>query len=275
MSLDQFYTRPEIARECFAFFLETMGEGPWKFIEPSAGRGDFFRLLPAPKFGIDLEPKADGIVQGDFLRWPGPDWAPAETAVVGNPPFGVRSKTAIRFFQRAGRIADTVAFILPTQFRRYSAQRHLPFGFRLVGSLPLPLDAFYLPEGKGFAVRCDFQVWTSLMTRHRDMRVYHPSSPTHPDFVLWRYNHTRTTLKALSKPFDFAVVCQGYTGYQRREFRAEDCELSKHWMLFHSPSERVLQRLIAIDYEALSRGQTAMPGYSKGDVVAEYTHLYP
>ena len=64
MALDQFYTKPEVAQRCWATISHL---NPSLWVEPSAGTGSFFKLLPEPRFGIDLDPKFEGIVQGNWL----------------------------------------------------------------------------------------------------------------------------------------------------------------------------------------------------------------
>ncbi len=62
-------------------------------MEPSAGNGAFFSLLPASKrLGIDVNPKTDGITQEDFLTY---------------------ARYAIRHSDAAATFAQMIAFIVP------------------------------------------------------------------------------------------------------------------------------------------------------------------
>lgn len=51
VDLDRFFTRPGVARACYAVLLETMeadhaDTSRYKFVDPSAGEGAFYDLLP-------------------------------------------------------------------------------------------------------------------------------------------------------------------------------------------------------------------------------------
>ncbi|MCE8163746.1 MAG: hypothetical protein I3273_05795 [Candidatus Moeniiplasma glomeromycotorum] len=40
--------------------------------------------------------------------------------VLGNPPFGKKGKLALNFVNKAAKYIDTIGFILPLTFRRWS-----------------------------------------------------------------------------------------------------------------------------------------------------------
>ena len=108
MELDKFYTSPEVAKECISLIpdLETYS----LIIEPSAGNGSFSNQLKCLAF--DIAPEAENIQQQDWLKVePFPEQS---ILVVGNPPFGNRSKLAKAFIKQSQKIgAETIAFILP------------------------------------------------------------------------------------------------------------------------------------------------------------------
>ena len=132
MSLDQFYTKPEVAKLCCDLIDFSEYE---KILEPSAGTGVFLDLLPSEKrVGIDLDPKHDEIVEQDFFLYKG-----TENLVIGNPPFGRVSSLAIKFFNHAATFADTIAFIIPRTFRRVSVQNKLNLHFHLVEGIKDPV----------------------------------------------------------------------------------------------------------------------------------------
>jgi len=72
--LGQFYTKEEIAKLCWEYLADTLScinrnidEDNLLFLEPSAGTGSFFKLMPSQRrIGIDLEPKYEGVVL-DYL----------------------------------------------------------------------------------------------------------------------------------------------------------------------------------------------------------------
>jgi len=139
----------------------------YRFVEPSAGDGRFYELLPRDKrIGIDLSPQihgVPGIEQHDFLTWSPPE--PGRYAVIGNPPFGVRGDLARAFITRAAMFADLCAFILPVSFM--DQQRAYFRGFELAHSEELPGDSFVnirghesKTAGQGALNTC-FNVWTA------------------------------------------------------------------------------------------------------------------
>ncbi len=285
ISLDQFYTQPEVAHACWkalcallhkGLLSKALGKKPF-FVEPSAGDGVFYDLLPeGRKLGLDIAPMHPRIEERDFLeggyRLPS---AKESTVVVGNPPFGKRGKLAVRFFQRAFEVADTVAFIVPVIFRKYFIHKQMPEEVKWIYSKMLSPDSFRTEEKSVYSVRTEFQVWTRLPTRRKNWRLLKAPAIAHRDFVMHQYNNTRDALKVFDKEFDFAVPCQGYQDYARRERRAKDCEKHKQWILFKARGERFLKNLLEIDYSALAiKHTTSIPGFRKGDVVQEYSEAY-
>ena len=177
MNLDQFYTKPEVAKECFNKFKK-VAEGlgvnlsEYIFIEPSAGCGCFSQLLPKKKrILIDLEPKKiqgienKGIIKSDYLKWY-PKKISKKYIVIGNPPFGVRGKTALNFINKSYPYADMVAFILPQLFNsdgKGVAGKRVQ-GYKLAYNEPLPAKSFMYLDGTEIAINTVFQVWTKINT---------------------------------------------------------------------------------------------------------------
>lgn len=290
VQLDQFFTKPRVAEKCWHALqpvlaaLTGKSAGDLYFIEPSAGDGNFYDLLPAgskgraQRLGIDITPRRAAFIGADFLTMPLPKLrhAPADTVIIGNPPFGKRGETAVRFFNRGSDLAHTIAFIVPVIFRKHFIHKQLPAHWRWVHSTPLARNAFWTDKQTSYAVNTEFQVWTRLPSRHPDRRLFAPPPLTHADFAFWQYNNTREALKVFAEPFAFAVPCQGWQDYTRRETQARHCEKTKQWMLFQPHSKRAHRRLYSdIDYHALSRRHTtSTPGFRKGDLVQEYMRLF-
>ena len=175
--LDKFYTKQEIAKKC----LSALDLDKYDVIlEPSAGSGAFFFLLPEDKReGIDLEPDIEGEIQkADFLQY-FPAWSGKKKyLVVGNPPFGKNSSLAKRFFHHASIFAQTIAFVLPRTFRKMSTENQLSKNFHKVFEELLPLESFELPDGTSYSVPCVFQVWEKKDYNRKTISL--PS--THEDF---------------------------------------------------------------------------------------------
>lgn len=168
-SQNQWFTKTEAAKLCIQTTKDAMRAvgKDWRdyiIVEPSAGDGRFYNLLPrARRIGIDLAPQIDGVVRHDFLKW-----SPAQKgkyAVVGNPPFGVRGDLASAFIKRSAMFADICAFILPIGFM--DEQRSYFSGFDLIHSEALPADIFVnvlghesKSAGQG-AINTCFNVWSA------------------------------------------------------------------------------------------------------------------
>ncbi len=174
---DQFYTKPKVAEYCFGKFQQVANEigvnlDQYTFIEPSAGCGCFYQILPKNRrIGIDIEPKKlsgienKGIIKSDYL-----DWYPKNTGgkyvVIGNPPFGLRGKLALAFINKSYLYADMVAFILPQLFnsdgKGVAGKRVV--GYKLAYNEHLPPDSFMYPDGTDIQINTVFQVWTKINT---------------------------------------------------------------------------------------------------------------
>ena len=281
--MDQFYTQRQVAAECWrnlAAILRDLGLGDGAFfLEPSAGDGAFYDLLPAGRrAGFDIDPRHPEVLKRDFLGDDGsllkaPD---SNLVVVGNPPFGKRGKLAVDFFCRAAQEADTIAFIVPVIFRKYFIHKQLPPDFRWISTMPLKRTSFRTIAGKDYSVNTEFQIWTRKVSKHCNFRLASPPPIHHRDFVMWQYNNTKEALKIFDKPCDFAVPCQGWQDYSRRETNTDNCERNKQWMLLKASNDIVLKRLHdEIDYGSLAlRNTTSTPGFRKGDLVEEYMSKY-
>lgn len=279
-ALDQFYTNQAVAEDCLSQLLKCTGNSlshP-EFIEPAAGDGAFYNLLPArSRIGIDMEPRCPGVSQGDFLNWQPASAKPSRARViVGNPPFGKRGKLALEFVRHGARFADTIALIVPMCFTKFGIHRHVPADLRLVEEIRLPENAFHLPNGKPYDVNAVFQVWTRLAAcrSKTNLRILTAPPTKHADFLMYQYNNTAQAERYFELPFDFAVPCQGWQDYSRKVNRqdVDQCERTKQWMLIEPITDSAKKTLRqAIDYHELAhRNATTVPGFRKHDLVAEY-----
>jgi len=153
---DQFYTKPSVALTLSDFVKRQ----PWfndieRVVEPSAGVGAFSGLFENC-LAFDIEPRAENIVQADFLAievTKGP-----KTLAIGNPPFGRQSSLVIKFFKKCAEFADYIAFILPKSFEKASMQNRLPLTHSLIYSELLPSNSFHV-DGMDYDVPSLFQIW--------------------------------------------------------------------------------------------------------------------
>lgn len=166
VELDQFFTKTEIAQYCYKKLLEFLISKDINikdclFIEPSAGGGAFFNLLPADqRIGLDIYPMAKGIIEQEFLSWTPPK-TDKKIIVIGNPPFGYRAWLALLFMQKASEFADYIAFILPMAFQSEGKGcpknriKHL----KIASTTILPANSFQTPDGKDYKINSLFQIW--------------------------------------------------------------------------------------------------------------------
>ncbi len=166
VGLDQFFTREEIARDCFDSLLQWMAqdgarESGYRFIEPAAGMGAFYDLLPPDRrTGIDIVPFREDYEQQDFLGWK-PPFDGLRNAVIGNPPFGYRAWLALAFVNHAATFADYVGLVLPMAFQSdgKGSPKHRVEGLRLMHMSFLPSDSFVDGEGKPLKINALWQIW--------------------------------------------------------------------------------------------------------------------
>ena len=167
VSLDQFFTKPEIAKKYYLKTLkflkkENINIEGCLFVEPSAGDGSFFKLLPKnQRIGLDLYPMAEGIIKKDFLNWTPPK-TDKKIIFIGNPPFGYRAWLALNFMNHASKFADYIFFILPMSFQSEGkgSSKYRVKNMKLIHSEIIPNDSFYEPNGKIVKINALWQYWT-------------------------------------------------------------------------------------------------------------------
>lgn len=158
---DQFYTKRSVAENCVKDILNTL---PWAssalWIEPSAGAGAFLGIYGGETLALDLEPKATGIIAGDFLKWAYTHKTESKPMLFfGNPPFGRQGSIAKKFLRHAcDQGANALAFILPRSFMKPSMYGCIPLTYHLVKEVELPKNSFEVNK-EPHDVPCVFQIW--------------------------------------------------------------------------------------------------------------------
>lgn len=126
-------------------------------LEPSAGTGSFYNLLDSQRrIGLDVEPKAAGVIQTDFFAWTPPN--NKRIIAVGNPPFGKNATLAVKFFNHAAKFCDVIAFVIPRTFRKASVINRLDPQFHMIYDETVPDNSFVF-EGHSYNVPCAAQIW--------------------------------------------------------------------------------------------------------------------
>jgi len=159
--LDQFYTNSDIAKKC----IDTIDVSKYDMvIEPSAGTGAFYDSINHPnKIGIDLEPKCNGILKQDFLKWDLNKFPLPKVLTIGNPPFGRQGSLALQFIKHASVFSITIAFILPRGFKKRSVYDRVPLNFWKVNEIDVPRNSFTF-NGEPFDVPC---VWMEYEKKNK------------------------------------------------------------------------------------------------------------
>ena len=250
-TLDKFYTRPDVARACLRIALAHAGARPYHWVEPSAGSGVFWALLPDRKSGMDIAPEHPGIARRDFLTWT-PNPAQGPFFLVGNPPFGKNASLAVRFFNHGAQFSDAIAFIVPRTFRKSSLQHRLNPAFHLQEEWLLPLDAFTFQD-KPYAVPCVFQVWTRAATP----RLLTRPPIAHPDFSFVQ-----------AEDACFALQRIGVNAGRLRLDIAATNASSHHYIKTHHPDTMRNFTRLSFDTRWDTSGN---PSISKREIVAEYS----
>lgn len=166
VGLDQFFTRPEVASMCSKMLYGEMEAdyadlGSYCFIEPGAGAGAFYDLMPPDRrIGIDIFPLRADFIQQDYLTWRPPDDY-SKYAVLGNPPFGYRAWLALAFVNHSATFADYMGLILPMGFQSdgKGSPKHRVVGAQLVRTESLPPDAFVDRHGNSVKINALWQIW--------------------------------------------------------------------------------------------------------------------
>jgi hypothetical protein len=279
--MDKYYTTLKTSKFCVKKTLEILRSlninyEKVEFIEPSAGDGSFLKALEIHKIknikAYDIEPAADNIIKKDFFEVIVKH--NKNRVVLGNPPFGFKAKLAIDFLNHASDCADIIAFIVPIQFRKFSVHQKLNINLKLIYDKLLP-DYSFEYNKRPYNIRCVFQIWVKNKPKDfKDLRLYKNPQTKHEDFEMFQYNNTEGALKYFTYAVDFAVPRQGFYDYTIRIFNPKDCDKKIQWILFKAKNEKILKRLLKLDFVKLSHRNTTIPGFGKADVVSLYNSIY-
>lgn len=154
--LDQFYTKKEVAIDCYNKVSKLINLEKYKLIEPSAGEGRFSDLFHSNSMALDLDPKKSYIEKMDFFDFNYNSDDPV--VVIGNPPFGKNSSLAIKFFNKSALFSDYICMILPKTFKKDSVKNKLDLNFHLKKEWVLSKNSFTFNDNE-YDVPCVFQIW--------------------------------------------------------------------------------------------------------------------
>ena len=267
--MDQFYTNDDVAKKCFEKLLEFIKIKDFDiFMEPSAGKGSFFKLLPEEKrVGIDIDPKNEEIKKMNFFDFK--EEKDNKYCIIGNPPFGKVSSTAIKFFNKASEFSDIIAFIIPRTFKRVSVQNKLNLNFHLEYNEDLPLKpCCFTPT---MSAKCCFQIWKKKDTKRKKVKL----TIKHEDweFLIFgpKDNNNQPTAP---KGADFVIKAYGSNC---GEIITENLEKlrpkSWHWIKANIDVDKLIENFNKLDY-SISKDTVRQDSIGKQEVVQLYKEKY-
>lgn len=266
--LDQFYTCADLAQVLTACLWENLSpsEKQFRFLEPSAGTGAFIEALQPYKksneiLGLDLDPKAPGVAEQDFLEWVAPQepWV-----VLGNPPFGKNSSLAVKFFNQAATFASVIAFIVPRTFEKNSLKKRLSLDFDLVKEVPIDPLSFWF-EGERIPVPCVFQIWRKLPAGTQ--RVLESLPTTHSDF----------TFQPRPEGSSFAFQRVGAAAGKTKWLNEKSIAPPSHYFLVPQnglSGEELKSRLDSLDWTDIKFRTAGNPSIGRAELVQKYSEKF-
>ena len=262
--LDCFYTSREVAKQCLKTLkskLEIQKISLADFdlwLEPSAGDGAFFNLLPPNRLGIDIQksPNSD-IKRADFLTWPIEHLTSKYKNIItiGNPPFGKNSSLAVKFFNRSAQFSSCIAMIFPRTFLKSSIQRRLNPYFYCETEINLPEKSFVFNSAP-YAVPCVFQIWFKGHTK----RKISLGPLSHNDFEFTTRNNA-----------DFAVQRVGVAAGKIKHNLNVVADASHYFIKSLGNKANVERNFGGIDWSPVKYNTAGNPSISKRELVKLYT----
>jgi hypothetical protein len=251
--LDQFYTNLECAKNFFNIIQSKLDLVSFDYIiEPSVGNGAFYHLFDHTKrIAIDIDPKIDGAIKMDFLKWDCP--LKGNIITIGNPPFGKNSNLAVDFFNHSATFSNVIAFILPKTFRKNSFVKKLDKNFHLIYDEDVPKNSFIF-NNKSYDVSCCFQIWQRQINQRQTTKGLDVSKAnSYFDFVE-------------PKDCDFIVQRVGVKAGQII-IDQKDKYTTKNFFYIKSKHETTLSIFQNIDFNKVKHNTVGYPSVSKKELV--------
>ena len=180
-TIDKYYTKDNIVEMCLNFvkkIIEITSDD--LIIEPSAGNGSFISGIKSLSSNFrfyDLEPDNNKIIKQDYLLL---DYSNIKETfnkihIIGNPPFGRQSSSAIKFIKKSCEFANSISFILPRSFKKSSMQKCFPLHFHLIFEENIQDNAFMV-NNEPYNVPCVFQIWEKKNVNRKVQVVLTPKN---------------------------------------------------------------------------------------------------
>jgi hypothetical protein len=262
---DQFYTKEHVALELYQELETKIDLNKFDFLlEPSAGKGSFFKLFPENKrIGLDLEPKYQEIIKQDYLTYiPIPD---KKYITIGNPPFSI----GVKFFNHSAKFSDVIAMILPRTFNRVSIQNSLNLNFHLTFNKDLPITpCCFEPK---LNAKCCFQIWERKQEKRT--KIIYPL--THPDFSFKNYTEYNENKQPIPpQGSDFAILAYGGNVGRLNENDLDQLR-PKSWHFIKSNIDITLlkKRFNELDY-TIAKSSVRQNSLGKGELINLYSQKF-
>lgn len=167
-TIDKYYTNNFIVNEIINIIKsQNIINKDDLIIEPSAGNGAFIngiKTLSNNYLFYDIEPEHKEIIKQDFLSLDLTNIINRynNIHVIGNPPFGRQSATAIKFIKKCCLFSKSISFILPKSFKKDSLKDKFNSFYHLIYENDLEklnINSSFILQDKTIDVPCIFQIW--------------------------------------------------------------------------------------------------------------------
>lgn len=261
VSLNKFYTKAETINICYNAIKKYLKiEKKDLIIEPSAGDGSFINIIKAITDNYifyDIKPEHPDVIKANFLNTiPSAD---KKIHIIGNPPFGYKSSTAIKFIKHSANIlkAESISFILPISFMKASFQKSFPLNYHLICEIRLPTNSFtYFGESK--KIKTVFQIW-----KKKDINRRRPSKllPA-PWYKFAKKENADISIRRVGSNTGFAKII------------SREDNINTHWFIKVaniSNYQKLLLKLNKIIYNRTNN--IAAISISKQDIIRNYNRI--
>ena len=268
-TLNKFYTKAETIKICYNAIKKYLKIGKKDLIiEPSAGDGSFINIIKALSDNYifyDIKPEHPDVIKANFLKTSiytsGPEGKERKVHIIGNPPFGYKSSTAIKFIKHSANIlkADSISFILPISFRKPSFQKSFPLNYHLISEIRLPTNSFtYFGETK--KIKTVFQIWKRKNINRRRPSKLLPAAW----YKFVKKDNSDISIRRVGSNAGFAKL------------RTADDNINTHWFIklnniSISNYQKILLKLNKIIYNRTNN--VAAISISKQDIIRSYNKI--
>jgi hypothetical protein len=258
---DKYYTKPFVVDFCFKIIKKYLKiKSDDLVIEPSAGAGawiEYIKRLTSNYELLDIKPDHPEVKKQNFLTYQG-ELKNIQPYIIGNPPFGRKSSTAIKFIKHSAFLnAKAIAFILPNSFKKPSFRKSFPLQYHLLVEKNIPENG-YIYKGKTYNVKSIFQIWVH--------KPYHRVKPK-------RY-YTNDSYKFVKKAeSDIAIRRAGFGVGSVKQTSVED-NTNTNWFIKINQKTDLDNLIIKLNKIKFNKKQnTGALSISKQEIIKKYNTI--